>query len=75
MAQRPPTTRIKPSSSQEAARDNAFLKERERQRLVNAEKTQRLRALRLEKEAVEKAALLANPPPPPKTRKKSAAKV
>ena len=71
--------RVKTTPSSEAARDAAFFKERERQRTVNDEKTQRLKALRLQKEAADEAArLLAiqNAPPGPvkAPRKKAAVK-
>ena len=48
--------RAKNAFVSDAQRDAKFFKERERERLANAEKTKRLRALRLEKEAAEQAA-------------------
>ncbi len=48
--------RSKDAFVSDAQRDAKFFKERDRERLVNAEKTKRLRALRLEKEAAEKIA-------------------
>ena len=62
-------------------RDAAYLTERKRIQTENAEKTARLRGLRLQKEAAERviaeqaaAELAANPPPPKasKSRKKIA---
>lgn len=72
-------TRVKMTPNSEAARDAAFFKERDRVRTVNDEKTNRLKALRLQKEAADEAArLLAiqNAPPAPvkAPRKKAAAK-
>ncbi len=51
--------------STDVQRDARFFKERDRERLVNAEKTRHLRALRLEKEArdVAEKALLPQTPP------------
>ncbi len=48
--------RSKDAFVSDAQRDAKFFKERDRERLVNAEKTKRLRGLRLEKEAAEKIA-------------------
>jgi hypothetical protein len=48
--------RAKNAFVSETQRDAKFFKEREHERSVNAEKTKRLRALRLEKEAADKEA-------------------
>ncbi len=49
-------------------RDARFFKERERERLVNAEKTKALRTLRLAKEAAEALEKAALPPTSKKGR-------
>ena len=66
------------SFSQSQQRENAFRKERDRIRVINDEKTTRLRNLRLAKEAAEREAALiaaanAPPKPPKKTKSKKAA--
>ena len=53
---------------QPAQRDARFFKERERERLVNAEKTKALRTLRLAKEAAEALEKAALPPTSKKGR-------
>ena len=63
--------------TQSAQRDAAFFKERERVKTLNDEKTARLRALRLAKEAVDKEAAakaaLENPAPVRKSRARKVA--
>ncbi len=59
--------------TQSAKRDADFFAERARERKVNDDKTARLRALRLEKEAADRLVAAASPPKPlAKARKKLA---
>jgi hypothetical protein len=55
-------------------KEPAYLVERKRIQAANDEKTVRLKALRLAKEAREREEALANPPPPAKPKKARAAK-
>ncbi len=50
--------------------DAAFLQERKKQEAINLEKTMRLRALRLQKEAAERERLALEPPTKPRQRAK-----
>jgi len=71
--------RAKNNPASDAQRDALFFKERERVRVANAEKTTRLKNLRLQKEAAEKAAAIEKaasaPPKPPSRARKVAEKI
>ena len=67
--QKGPANRAQTAFSASEQRDKAIRQEIEKQRLATDVKTAKLKALRLAKEAEDRAQALANPPPP-KTAKK-----
>jgi len=68
--QKGPANRAQTAFSASEQRDKAIRQEIEKQRLATDAKTAKLKALRLAKEAEDRAQALANPPPPKPVKKR-----
>ena len=68
-----PTFKAEDRATASERRDRQIFTDLKKERVESDAKTERLKALRLEKEAAEAAELAANPPAPKKTRAKAKA--
>ena len=68
--QKGPANRAQTAFSASEQRDKLIRQEIEKQRVATDVKTAKLKALRLAKEAEDRAAALANPPPPKASKKR-----